>query len=261
MIKLKSPAFALIGTAALFLGIVVSAVLGFWNTESTKEPAKIREGEFAGMPSPSDIRGSYTWKDVENAFGLPAALLMEAFSSPSADLKVNSLEAAWAGKLPAGTEIGTDSVRLFVSLYTGLPHEAEAGTLLPESAIAVLEKSGKAEAGLLAPHKARAVARSSPASAIPADEPVATAVPMVGPDEPAKAAAPTAKPVDHAAETGTVGGETTFGQLRSWGASDRDIKEILGGKIGADDELIKDFCAANGIKFGEVKAKLQALAD
>lgn len=242
MIKLKSPAFALIGTAALYLGIVVSAVLGYWNTESTKEPAKIRDGDFAGMPSPSDIRGSYTWNDIEKAFGVPASLLMEAFGSPSAELKVNTLEAAWAGKLPEGSEIGTDSVRLFVSLYTGLPHEAEAGTLLPAGAIEVLESSGKVDPAALAPY-----------------------APGIGAEKVAEGPSPSTKasdkPAEHATEPGSLGGTTTFGELKSWGASVENIKAALGGKIGEDGEVIKDFCSANGIKFGEVKTKLQALLE
>ena len=53
--------------------------MGWWQTESTKEAAVFTSGEFAGQANPADIRGSYTFGDVEKNFGIPAALLAQAF--------------------------------------------------------------------------------------------------------------------------------------------------------------------------------------
>lgn len=135
MIKVKTGVLALTVIAAIFGGIGLSSLLGLWKTTAGKEPVKIKTGEFAGLPNPSDVRGSYTWADVAKAFSIPEASLLKAFEATNPADKVNSLEAMYAGKLPAGMEIGTGSVRLFAALYAGLPYEAEEGTVLPASAI------------------------------------------------------------------------------------------------------------------------------
>jgi hypothetical protein len=82
----------------------------------------IREGEFAGMPNPLDIRGSYTWDDVAGLLTFDVELALKAFGASDPTTKVNTLESIYGeASLPEGTEIGTDAVRLFVSLLTGLP--------------------------------------------------------------------------------------------------------------------------------------------
>jgi hypothetical protein len=75
----------------------------------------------AGLPGPSDIRGSYTWADVAKAF-----------------------------EIPVESVIGTDSVRLFPALYAGLPYETEGSTILPVTAIGILAKEGKGDKALIA---------------------------------------------------------------------------------------------------------------
>ena len=44
--------------------------MGSWQTESNKQPKKFETGEFEGMPNPEDIRGSYYFSDIENAFNI-----------------------------------------------------------------------------------------------------------------------------------------------------------------------------------------------
>ncbi|MBL8967934.1 MAG: 4Fe-4S binding protein, partial [Spirochaetaceae bacterium] len=146
MIRIGTKALGLAVAATIFGGIALSAGLGLWKTQGSKDPAVIKSGEFAGLPSPSDIRGSYTWTDVGKAFGIPAPSLVRAFGAGSETEKANSLEAKYGEvALPPGTEIGTDSVRLFVALYTGLPHEPEADTILPMTAIEVLRAEAKGD--------------------------------------------------------------------------------------------------------------------
>jgi polyferredoxin len=240
------PAFTLgaAGLAAatvlvLFGGIGVSALIGVWKISSTKEPAAIRSGEFVGMPNPSDIRGSYTWDDVSAAFGIPVAILTEAFDAAEGSGKVNELESVWAGKAPAGKEIGTDSVRLFVALYTGLPHTPEESTALPDSAIAVLERAGKdslSRPAITEPSKSAAPAvkeQASPAQNAPA--------------EPA--------PVEPVAPSISITGKMTFRELEAAGIPKEKMTEVLG-PIANMDEGVKTFCERNGLEFGDVKAKL-----
>jgi len=283
----------------MFGGIGLSAALDLWKTTSTKEPAKIKTGEFAGLPSPSDIRGSYTWADVAAAFEIPVDSVVAAFGGTSSTEKANSLEALYAGKLPEGFEIGTDSVRLFAALYTGLPHETEGGTILPATAIAVLEREGKgdkaliaavaeASAKVLSPAAAAAsvapaaaaapVAPTAPAATAPkaAAPAAAQATPPAAAAEPASAApAPKAEPSapqgsgqgasqaatteEHAPVVGAVTGKTTFYDLDQWGFDMAKVKEALGG-IGPSAQAIRDYCTANGLSFSEIKTKLQSLA-
>src|SRR3989339_1394370 len=115
--KLTIKSMAIIIAGVFVLGIAGAAVLGFWQTTSTKQPVAIKEGEFAGLPNPADIRGSYTWADVAKVFNFDVKLAMEAFGATNEAEKVNTLEAIYgSANLPEGVEIGTDSVRLFVSL-------------------------------------------------------------------------------------------------------------------------------------------------
>lgn len=148
--KVTYKTIGILVVASFVVGIGAAELSGLWKTESTKEPVTIKEGEFAGMPNPSDIRGSYTWSDVAKAFGFDVNLALKAFGASDPLVKVNTLESIYEGaSLPEGAEIGTDSVRLFVSLLTGLPHTSEESTILPFSAIEVLRAEGKASSDLI----------------------------------------------------------------------------------------------------------------
>ena len=244
MTRIKTTTLGLVILAAMFGGIAISMAAGYWKTESTKEPVKIKEGEFAGLPNPADIRGSYTWADVAKAFAIPVEKVLEAFGATDPTQKANSLEAKYAGTLPEGLEIGTGSVRLFAALYTGLPYEADEGTVLPASAIPVLRADGKADKARIDEAAAKAISgtTAAPAAAAPAAAPApAKAAPAVPAAAPAPAPAAQAKPVtpsttvaaaaaqEHTPVTGTVVGKTTFGDLASWGYDMKKVEAILGG--------------------------------
>jgi polyferredoxin len=235
-VKIRTRMLAIVTVAILFGGILISSLLGYWNTESSKTPVLIREGEFAGQPSPSDIRGSYTWEDVSKAFNIPSPLLVEAFKASAATDKVNLLEALYLGNVPEGFEVGTDSVRLFVSLYTGLPHTIEEGTLLPKSAIEVLRREGKDTAKNFEELASKAISLEK------------TATPVVAPTAPAASSVSTI----------TISGKTTFKEMVSAGYVLEEIEAIVG--IPKDLNMtIKDFVAEKGIEFSEMKAALALL--
>jgi len=65
--------------------------------------------------------------------------------------------------------------------------------------------------------------------------------------------------VEHTATPGAVTGKTTFKELKEWGLSEEKIKSVTDGKIGPDSAVIKDWAAANGLTFSELKVKLQDL--
>ena len=96
---------------------------------------------FRSQADPGDIRGSYSFGDVEKAFGVPAAVLAEAFGfagRPAGEIKAKDLEETYAGKTGA-LEVGTDAVRLFTAAWIGMPYEPEADTGLPARAVELLE--------------------------------------------------------------------------------------------------------------------------
>lgn len=229
----------------LFGGIFFSSLMGWWQTESTKEAATFTSGEFAGQANPADIRGSYTFGDVEKNFGIAPAVLAEAFGVQSdnpAAFATKELEGMYAG---SEQEIGTASVRLFVAFYNGLPYDLSTDIYLPESAAALLRArslSGE-QAAYLAAHTVPNPGAAPQTTQAPSD------------------AAATATP--HATSTaGVVKGSTTFADLLSWGVSQEAIEAVLGLPLPAAPETkVKDYCTENGLSFETIKPALQAEVD
>ena len=62
--------------------------------------------------------------------------------------------------------------------------------------------------------------------------------------------------------SGSVRGRTTFAEVLSWGVAPEAVEAVLGMPMPADQGMvIKDFCTAQGLEFGEVKAALQEAVD
>jgi hypothetical protein len=241
MVKSRHIAAAVL--VLIFGGIAVSAALNLWRTESGKVPVAIGGGEFAGRPDPGDIRGSYSLADIEAAFSVPADVLARAFGlgtleDPGA-FQVKTLEELYGG-LEEG-EIGTDSVRLFTALYTGLPYDAAETTRLPAPAVAVLRQLGSVPEDRLA-------AAAALKLDIPALEEDAGAV-----DEDTHAA--------ESSEERLVRGKTTFAELLDWGLSREEIEEALGLPMGPRGSALRDFLAEAGVEFSEVRTALQERVD
>ena len=114
----------LIVVVIIFGGIGVSSITGSWQTTSTKIPAKYTSGEFAGQYNPADIRGSYTFGEISEAFNVPLNDLAVAFGmegrSSLAEVQCKELEALYVDAA-SGNSVGTNSVRIFVAPYKGLP--------------------------------------------------------------------------------------------------------------------------------------------
>ncbi|ADY13518.1 4Fe-4S binding protein [Sphaerochaeta globosa] len=224
----------LLTTAILVGGILLSVALGLWSTVSSKQPALIKSGDFAGYANPADIRGSYTYRDVLKSFSIPEASILAAFQRTSLDERLGDLETLWAGVIAEGAEVGTDSIRLFVSLYTGIPYEAEETTLLPKSAIEVLVREGKNTD----PNFERYTR-----DAVTLPEGLSTQPVVVKPE----------------AESGTLTftGKTTLGDLLIAGYKQEEVEAILGPLKKTDS--IKTVAESQGLSFSEVKTKILEL--
>lgn len=240
---LRSKHIAPIVLVVFIIGIGGTIFLGLWQTTSSKVPATYTEGEFAGEYNPADIRGSYSFGDIEEAFGVPVAALAEAFAVEDTDnpaeFLCKSLEDLY-GATENG-EVGTDSVRWFVALYAGVPYSPEEDTLLPSPSISVLQDRLTEEQ--LETVRAMTVNLTGLSESVPADS-------------------QTAEQTDtHTeSEAGEVKGKTTFGELLSWGVTKETIEEIMGLPIGKAGVTVRDYCIENNIEFSTVKDALQEAA-
>jgi hypothetical protein len=236
---LRSKHIAPIVLAVFILGIGGTMIFDLWQTTSSKIPAVYTEGEFAGQYNPADIRGSYSFGDIEETFAVPVTALAKAFAVDDtenpASFLCKSLEELY-GVVKNG-EVGTDSVRWFVALYAELPYSPEEDTLLPSPAISVLrERLSEAQLESVRAKTVNLSAIGESATAESSDTHTET-------------------------ETGEVKGKTTFGELLSWGVSKETIEQILGLPIGNAGVTVRDYCIENGIEFSTVKDALQAAAD
>ncbi|GAB1455242.1 MAG: hypothetical protein RBT62_03220 [Spirochaetia bacterium] len=290
MIRVKTFPLAVIVIASMFGGIAIARAVGYYETTSSKQPAKFKTGELAGLPNPADIRGSYTWLDIEKAFGIPAADSAAAFSTPERRLdpseRVSVIEELYASILPPGLEIGTGAVRLFVSLYSGLPLEAEDGAVLPDRALALLATHLGVEPATLSIYTIPKLGSTNtvPKLAIqtveaPATVTAGTAI-AVAPSTPppAPTAALTSPGSAGGMGTGTgeatgagtgassataraVVGKTTFGDLYSWGLSPSQVEATTGFKPGPSSQSVREAATVAGIEFSSFKTALQSLVD
>ena len=238
---LTSKPLAIIILVLMFGGIMFSSVMGWWVTESTKEPVTFTDGEFAGQANPADIRGSYTFGDIANSFNVTPETLAQAFGIASDDpaaFPVKDLEAIY---LDSGYEIGTASVRLFVAFYTGLPYDISAEEIvLPRAASDILLAKGNLTSELVTYIEAHTVD-----VVIPDAEVI-----------PAATEAPAESSTDY-----TVKGKTTFGELLAWGVPQEFIEKLIGGTIPDPAMTVKDYASANGLDFETLKTALQAEVD
>ena len=242
---LQSKTLAIIVVVFLFGGILLSNAMGWWLTESTKEVSVIAEGDFAGLPNPEDIRGSYTFGDIENNFGIPAALLAKAFVVQVDDpqsFQVKNLETQYA---ESEVEIGTASVRLFVAYYSGLLLNLSLEeSYLPVEAAAILKEQTLTEEqlGYLEDHMVDVNTLVEPV--------IIESEADIVEEEPVE-------------ETDTsVKGKTTFSEVISWGVSEDTIEAILGMPMPEEKlTVIKDFVNENSLDFETIKEALQTAVD
>ena len=244
---LTSKPLAIIVLVMLFGGIAFSSVMGWWATESTKQPVTFTEGEFAGQANPADIRGSYTFGDIANSFEVTPEVLAQAFDITEGDLSVFAVKELEAIYLDSGFEIGTASVRLFVAYYMGLPFDTtDQEIFMPQSATDILMAKGNLSPEQIAYLETYTVVVGE---SIPAQEPVLEITPV---------------PAESSSTTGedyTVKGKTTFGELISWGVPQAIIEKIIGDPMPDPAMTVKDYASANSLDFETLKPALQAEVD
>jgi len=242
--KIKSRHLGPLILAFFVIGIAGTMALNIWNTSGRKEPARYSAGEFAGQYDPSDIRGSYSFADINKAFEVPVEDLAKAFgfteAADPAALRAKDIEGTY-GKMEGG-ELGTDSLRLFVAYYIGRPYTSEEDTLLPGPAVSILKAktnlTEEQEQGL---------------------KEITISLPKVKPSPPEGSAE---SPTEHqATEEFKMRGKTTFNELLEYGIKKEEIEQILGMPMGREAETVRDFVVDKGMEFSEIKSKFEQLIE
>ncbi len=249
--RLTSKPLAAILLLVIFGGVLLTDAFNWWSTETSKVPATFSDGEAAGQFNPADIRGSYTFGDIEAAFGIPSAELAAAFGLPvetdAPAFQVKELENLYTD---LDVEIGTTSVRLFTAFYTGLPYDLSAEeSFLPKPAAEILITHRNLDAERLAYLESHTVdlAVQPAAGNAPTPTPQAEATP--------------ASEHTPEAEDGAVRGKTTFQEVLDWGVPQDRIEAVLGTVMPAPGTVIKDFVTAQGQEFTAIRDALQVEVD
>lgn len=142
--RIKSLTLAIVLLIFVFGGVFISDALGIYKTESSKVAGLIGSGESAGEKNPEDIKGSYSFEDINKNFNIDVEELAKAFEvkdvSDILAFKCKDLETYYAGR--TDKEIGTDSVRLFVAFYKGIDFDMTEDIYLPSSAVEILKTKG-----------------------------------------------------------------------------------------------------------------------
>lgn len=259
--RLSSKPLALSIFVILFGGIIFTTWMGWWKTETTREPAKYNEGELTGQYDPADIRGSYTFGDVSSLFEIPISDLQTAFHLPTdsdpAGVALKDLESLYA-ELPV--EIGTASVRMFTAYYKGLPYEPSEETYLFAEAIDLLKQQGH-----LTPEQTeyleQHIAHDAEAQPVLPD-PALNTTPLVAQETTPQATQEnTLQATEHSPEERKVAGKTTFQDVLDWGVSKETIEAILGTPLPPANTVIRDYCSQKSLTFSDIKNRLQEEVD
>ncbi len=229
--------------AVMFGGILFTIGTGDWSTTRDSEPARLTSGEF----NPADIRGSYAFSEIEEFFGVPANFLFEAFLIPDNLRKptflVKNMEDLFAPVVIDGAEVevGTDLVRMFTSLYVGIPYESAETTYMPVSAVAILMRENTLDAEQQVYWQAHTfelvAAGDEPAGDSPAGEMVVE---------------------EHTEDAFSIKGGTTIGEMLEQGLTAEQFQEITGVELPANRALgLRDFVTQNGLDMETIKTGLE----
>ncbi|MBN2859732.1 MAG: hypothetical protein JXK93_05675 [Sphaerochaetaceae bacterium] len=239
---------AVLMIVTLLAGVIILRITGLWVTESQKTPQKIVVGDNVELSDPADIRGSYTFADIEQHFEIPALLLAQAFTLDVLEKDPNLYTAKNVDEHFEATEgltgdIGTDAVRTFVALFLHIPYVSEEDTILPSTAVDILIREAQIDGEVAA----RLLETSYQ---VPSKEAI-----------PSSSAAAEPSAITQSKETYLIQGKTTFADLIDQGLTVAQIEQVLNVSIGDVDQKVKEFAEERNNEFSEFKTPLQNLID
>lgn len=155
--------------------------------------------------------------------------------------------------LDSGYEVGTNSVRLFVAFYLGLPFDTAGEEIyLPEPASNILLNEA-----VLTPEQMTYLETYTvdvvPASPVDGEADTTLSVDSAAESESAQ--------TESEAEEYVIKGKTTFGELIQWGVPQDVIESIIGAPMPDPAMKVKDYALANGLEFETIKTTLQLEVD
>ena len=224
----------------MFGTISATSVLGLWQITSTKIPAIYLSGEASGQYNPADIRGSYSFGEISDLFGIPLKDLGNAFAIENENsfqaFQCKDLESIYASSNTASKSVGTESVEIFVALFKGLPIELNDSIYLPNTAEVILINAGRMTNDQ----------RAFVSSHLVDSEKVSSDNPQLS---------------TSSERSSFIKGKTTFKEVLAIGVKKEDIEAVIKASIPDTSAVIKDFCLKNSLDFTLVKTEIQNLID
>jgi len=266
--EIRSKTLGIVIAIVIFGGILGTSAMGLWKTKSVRNPNSIQRnasiGEAVGSNAgteaslPADIRGNQRFGEISEMFNIPLEILSHAFALPPgidpANFNNQDFESIYP-EFEGAQEIGNGSVKWFVALYTGLPFELEdeeEATYLLRPAVEILKSHSDLNSEQIDYLDSHVIEIEFEIPIFPSPEYELQSSDDVDID---------GEETEHKQDEMVVVGKTTFAYLLDWGISAEDIEKIIGGEIPNRLMLVYDYCAENGLPFGQIKAELQVEVD
>lgn len=204
----------------------------------------------------AEIRGSFTLEEVEQLYGVPPEAIIEGFNlskdTNPAIFRLNNLKEIYHPVELEGEiyEVETDTVKTFVSLYTGMPYISEETFYLPKHAVDYLINRNKLSGekkDYWENHTFDLILIKSDSSDKFNEEKNITDYPE---EETIK--------IEEFTKNTSIAGRTTIAELLAMGIDEESFKKLTGLEIPEQKNIsVRDYAVSNGIDFGEIRGKLE----
>lgn len=229
-------------------GIGIASQMSLFGTSRSAAPMKLTSDTY----DIADIRGSFTLKEVETYYQVPSEAIIEAFNlkpdtNPST-FQLKELKEIYQPVEIEGAEyaIETDTVKVFVSLFSDIPYTSEETFYLPETTVAYLIREDK----LSQQEKAYWIKHTFNLAFIESEEVITevkedTNDDHLNQEEEKKAIA--------------ITGRMTIAEIINMGIDSEAFKEITGLDIPEDKTVsIRSFIASQELEFSVIKEKMES---
>ncbi len=184
---------------------------------------------------------TFVFGETSTYFDIPLEDLARAFEVPKSiavNIRHGDLEDYYHELDERGTEIGNGSVKWFVALYTGIPHELDEPTYLLPSAVELLEEKGtltEEQLAYIREHKIEPGTYETPDWE------------MVGQE------------LEQQKDAFEITGNTTFQDVINKGISLEELERIVEAPIPDTSQTIQSFTIEEELSFGQIRGEIERL--